>query len=439
MRYCQKIIVIDSAEKLLDLDNIDPFKEFISALVDDKWKIIFTTRDNYLGDLNYQFLEIHKLAPLNINIRILDSKELQKIAAEHSFSLPKDEKLIELIKNPFYLNEYLKFYDSENELDYCSFKNSLWNNNIKKSKPKREQCFLKMALDRANTGQFFIDPGCETDTLDNELTKDGILGYEAAGYFITHDIYEEWALERIIESEFLKRSGVQSFLQKIGQSLPVRRSFRSWMSEKLLLNNEEIKGFIDDLICDQEVESFWKNETLISVLLSDYSEFFFDTFKEELLSGEQHLLRKISFLIRIACKVIDDDIFKGIGIQPSTWLSLKFVFTKPKGQGWNALIQFVFNNLKEIGIGNINFILPIIHDWNKNFKEGKTTKLASLIALQYYQWLIKEDVYFSQDNMKKELLQTILNGSFEIKNELKVIFEEIINNKWKNHTPCATF
>jgi hypothetical protein len=44
----------------------------------------------------------------------LDSKELNTISDEYKFTLPKDEKLLELIKNPFYLNEYLKFY-KENE------------------------------------------------------------------------------------------------------------------------------------------------------------------------------------------------------------------------------------------------------------------------------------------------------------------------------------
>ena len=35
--------------------------------------------------------------------------------------------------------------------------------------------------------------------------------------------------------------------------------------------------------------------------------------------------------------------------------------------------------------------MPIIHEWNSKYKEGETTKYSSLIALQYYQWLIKED------------------------------------------------
>jgi len=108
-----KIIVIDSSEKLLELNNTDPFKEFLSVLINDKWRIIFTSRNSYLEDLNYQFIEIYNVAPLNININNLDLEELRLVSEKYSFSLPKDEKLQELIRNPFYLNEYLKFYDED--------------------------------------------------------------------------------------------------------------------------------------------------------------------------------------------------------------------------------------------------------------------------------------------------------------------------------------
>lgn len=113
-----KTIVIDSAEKLLDLNNTDPFKEFLSTLIQSNWKLIFTTRDNFLEDLNYQFFEIYKIAPLNINIQNLESKELQTISDQYKFSLPKDDKLLELIKNPFYLNEYLNFYKENEGINY---------------------------------------------------------------------------------------------------------------------------------------------------------------------------------------------------------------------------------------------------------------------------------------------------------------------------------
>ncbi len=429
-----KIIVIDSAEKLLDLKNTDPFKEFLSILVNGNWKIIFTTRDNYLEDLNYQFFEIYKIAPLNINIQNLELKELNTIFDQYHFSLPKDETLLEFIKNPFYLNEYLKFYKEDEQINYIDFKEKLWNKIIKKSKPAREQCFLQIAFKRVNDGQFFINPNCESQILDDELKNDGILGYESPhGYFITHDIYEEWALEKIIEVEFGGKTDNKTFFQNIGSSLPLRRAFRKWVSERLLLGNNGIKTFIEQVIKSKEIESFWKDEILVSVLLSDYSETFFGIFKEELLVDNQELLKKLTFLIRIACKEVDDDFFRQLGFKNLNLFTLKYVLTKPKGQGWESLIKFVFENLDKIGIQNIHFVLPIIHDWSGKFKEGETAKFSGLIALQYYQWIIKEDVYFSHDDTKDHLLQTILYSSSEIKSELEEIIKEILKNKWKNY------
>lgn len=429
-----KIIVIDSAEKLLYLKNTDPFKEFLRILINNKWKIIFTTRNDYLEILNTDFSEIHGIIPVNLRITNLSSNELHAISDQYGFSLPKDEKLTELIKNPFYLNEYLRFFVKGEEIAYVNFKEQLWNKIIKKSKPAREQCFFKVALERANKGQFFIKPPCESRILDDELKTDGILGYETPhGYYITHDLYEEWALEKIIEAEFAVRENNKDFFSNIGKSLPVRRSFRNWLSEKLLTENNAIKDFIEEVIRGKEIESFWKDEVIISVLLSDSSDYFFEVCKEALLRNNQELLKRITFLIRIACKEVDADIFKPLGLKQVNLFHLKYVLTKPKGKGWESLIKFVYKNLDQIGISKIYFILPIIHDWTSKNKEGEAVRYASLIALQYYEWIIQEDRFISRDDSQNQLLHTIIYGSYEIKDKLKNILEEIIKNKWKNH------
>jgi len=429
-----KIIVIDSAEKLLDLNNPDPTKEILSVLIQNNWKIIFTTRDSYLDTLNYQFFEIYKIAPSHVRIRKLDLNELNIFSNNYNFSLPKDERLLEFIRIPFHLNKYLRFYKEDNELDYVAFRETLWNRNIKKSKPAREQCFLKIAFERANKGYFFLNPNCEAKILDAELIGDGVLGYEPPhGYFITHDIYEEWALEKIIETEFLRRGNNQKFFEEIGYSLPIRRSFRKWVSEKLLLKDETIKGFIEEIIEDEKIEPFWKDEVIISVLLSDYSESFFEFFKEELLAKVPALLKKTTFLLRIACKEVDDDFFIQLGLKSSNLSSLKHVFTKPKGHGWRSLIKFVFDNFDEIGTENITFILPIIHDWSSKFKKGNTTRFSGVIALQYYQQIEEKDIYFPQgDDTKDKVLQTIIYSVFEIKDVLEKVFEKILIKKWNS-------
>ena len=433
-----KIIVIDSSEKILDLKNTDPLKEFLFVLIQDKWKIIFTTRSNYLENLIYEFVEIHNIVPLNILIKNLELQELSIISNNYSFALPKDEKLLELIKNPFYLNEYLKSYDDKEELKYSQFKDKLWNKKIKNSKPAREICFLQIAFERAKKGQFFIVPNCESEILDNELVKDGILGYEETGYFITHDIYEEWALEKIIQREFITRSSEQEFFKNIGESLPVRRCFRNWISEKLFLEDAEIKKFIEEVVQSENIEQFWQDEILVSILFSNYSKHFFDLFKDDLFKDDllvdnQNLLRRLTFIIRIACKEVDDNFFTQLGIKSLNLFSLKYILTKPKGKGWENLIEFVFDNINLIGLNNINFILPLIYDWNDKNRKGQTTRIASLIALQYYESMRRNNTHFSDQDLKDKLLKTILYGSCEISEDLKIIFDQIIQNKWTNY------
>lgn len=426
-----KIVVVDSAEKLLELTNTDPFKEFLTVLINDKWKIIFTTRNNYLEDLIYDFIDIYKIKPDNFGINNLSQDELKAIAHSNDFNLPEDDRLLELIKNPFYLSEYLRFYTSEN-IDYVNFKKKLWNRIIVKKNPTREQCFLATAFQRASEGQFFVTPDCDAQILD-ALVKDGIIGYETAGYFITHDIYEEWALEKKIAVEYIRKTNNKAFLEKIGESLPVRRSFRAWVSERLLLDDQSIKQFSTEIVKGYDISKFWKDELWIAVLLSEHSAIFLNFFTRDLLCNDQKLLQRLTFLLRLACKEVDYDFLKRLGVSDSNILSIKYVLTKPKGTGWQSVIRFIYDNLEEIGFKNIHFILPVIHEWCQKVKKGETTQLSSLIALKYYQWTIEEDVHFSHGDNKVNLLKTILHGAAMIKPELAAIFEDVTKNKWNNH------
>lgn len=127
-------------------------------------------------------------------------------------------------------------------------------------------------------------------------------------------------------------------------------------------------------------------------------------------------------MLRISCKEVDD-IFRQLGSKNIDLLSIKYIFTKPKGSGWKSLIQFVYNNLDEIGLKNIGFILPIVHDWNSKFKQGETTRFSGLIAIKYYQWILQEKVYISRnEDFKDKILETILYGAGELKEELATIF-----------------
>jgi len=441
----EKYIVIDSAEKLSDVEYQEVFLEFLSALINNNWKIIFTTRYSYLDDLKFQFIEVYHLSFQLINIEKLDIAEITELSKKHDFDLPSSERLLELLKAPFFLNEYLKNYQSLNKtIDYFAFRDLLWNKQILKSSYhknnihiKREECFLKITRKRADEGQFFVKIDDCDEAVIQALESDEIIQYDsnAGGYFITHDVYEEWALEKIIEREFIKSEVYKDFFDAIGSSLPIRRAFRSWLSEKLFENRNEVKLLIEEYISDNEIEYFWKDETLVSVLLSAYSETFFHLFENKLLEENQQFLIRIIFLLRIACKEIDGDFLKLLGLHKTEGITLETLFTKPKGNGWNCVIDFIHKHKNTFGLQNINIIFPLLNDWISKNKEGTTTKKVSKIALYYYDEIKKNGGFGYSDSDEKieQLIGIILQGASEIKDELKAIFDEVIVQKQTNY------
>ncbi len=463
-----KYVVIDSAEKLSEIEDQDIFRAFLSDLIENGWSVIFTVRYNYLDDLRFQLKEVYNTSFASINIPDLTPEEVEKISNNNSFLLPQNDRLATLLMTPLYLEEYLQNYSNiNNNISYADFRDIIWKKQIQNFTHqasnihrRREDCFLKIAKKRANEGGFFVKTDdCDQDALQ-KLEADEIIKHEtnAGGYFITHDVYEEWALDKLIEQAFVGAKDYQNFYQKIGSSLPIRRAFRNWLSDKLFVNNENAKRLIEFIIKDKKVDNHWKDEVLVSVLLSDYSNIFFDHFEQELLEEpekvvshgvsskivrsftisykyEDKLLHKILFLLRIACKTIDENFLRLLGIKGVGAISLKTVFTAPKGSGWDSTITFINKHKKKLQFRYMSAVLPVLDDWNRSHKQGETTKNASQIALFYLEELTKQEgFYFSdRDDTKDKLIRTILNGSSEIKTELTRIVDEIIAQKDTSH------
>ncbi len=459
----KKYLVIDSAEKLAEIEDQDIFRIFLSNLLENGWTVIFTVRYSYLDDLRFQLKEIYGVSFTSVNIPGLTQEGLEQIATDHGIRIPKNERVIELLETPLYFNEYLQNYTSMgDDVSYSDFRNIIWKKHIQDSSHqsrnlhrRREECFLIIARKRANEGNFFV----KTDDCDQEALKkleaDEIIQYDsnAGGYFITHDIYEEWALDKIIEQAFIGAEDYGNFYQIIGTTLPVRRALRNWLSLKLLMNDEDAKRLIEFTVKDNGIGGHWKDEILVSVLLSDYSGIFFERFEDELLEGpdeessmvvrdsgdsskyEDRLLHRILFLLRIACKAINEDLLRRLGLTRAGMVLLQTVFTKPKGSGWSSTIAFINKNKEKLRFRYMNAVLPVLDDWNLSHKQGETTKNASQVALFYYEALTKQECFYfsSRDDTKDKLIRAILNGSGEIKPELKAIVNEIVSRKDTSH------
>jgi hypothetical protein len=455
----EKYVVVDSAEKLADVAYPDVFQEFLTALRAGGWKIIFTTRLGYLEDLKYQLVERYSVPFELLNVPGLTPAQLSELASDHDFRLPDNERLRSLLHNLFYLKEYLRVYpQGSGTAEYSRFREALWNNEVEHTSVRRDnihrrrgECFIQIARKRAAAGLFYVPMSGHDDAL-GQLEADEIIKFDssAQGYFITHDIYEEWALERLVEQSYRACAQRSDFYREIGDSLPVRRAFRTWLSEKLLSATDEASQLIVSTVEDGATPRHWKDEAIVAALLSEQAGPLVqrfgrkmldqvsalaqqtDLFREGKLSirpqvADSSLLYQILFLLRIACKEVDQD---KLNIFPEEALRSRVsaFFTRPKGSGWTAMIEFAHQHITEVGPLFLHAVLPVLVDWTSYHKTGVATRSAGLMALDYLQGLGQDDVSHRRPSgaVRAQLTTVVSNSSKEIKPELAQIFDEVI-------------
>lgn len=441
-----KIVVIDSAERLSEIADKAIFNQFIDILHKNGWKIVFTTRRGFVTDLTTSLIDVYGIRFSSFDVPELNNEELNSLSKTHSFKLPKDGRLNELLRNPFYLHEYLQFYDEgKGDLEYESFKESLWKKQIVKSDytkdnihQNRESGFIKLAVKRANLGGFSVELGNEVDPKAlSALQKDEVIAFDdkTGGHFITHDVYEEWALGKFIERSFNTTGDTSSFLTTIGDSRPIRRAFRIWLSDKLLSDKKSATSLIKETLSSSDkVSDHWKDEVIVSSLLSDYAEDLFSGIESDLLTEDGILLKKVVFLLRIACKDIDEDFLRKLGADRFQAGSLLgSLYTVPVGSGWEYVIKLVHKNKDKLGLLNWTHVLNLLKDWVSKNKSGETTRYASEIGLYYYEKIADDDALYSLKDLEKRLVEVILSGASEIKSKLSKIVDSITSDPNFNH------
>jgi hypothetical protein len=423
-----KIFVIDSAEKLAEISNNDILTTLIQKLKENDWNIIFTTRYAYINDLTFHIKENYQLSYEVIDVSLIGVNELKSIADEFKFTLPDNQKFLERLNNLFYLREYVQQYSNiDKQGNYKGFIDTLWKKRIQNTIQndnlhlERERCIINIAKQRCETGRFYINADDLPQSALFQLKQDEILGYDDThnGYFITHDIYEEWTLDKIVSRSFSNYSNIRQFFDDLGNSLPIRRAFRLWLSGHLSEKSKEIEIFIHGAFTNPEVTQFWKDEILVSVLLSDYSETFFQFFEKEIIANDFKILKRILFLLRIACTDV------------SAVQNIEVI--QPKGKGWKEEIALIYKHKSDFFDNNLKLALPVLTDWCVFNKKGETTRYSGLLALSLIQKTETEENFFFQNGAEENILNVVFNAANELQEELKVIFDKVIANKWTNN------
>lgn len=377
-----KILVIDEAEKVPDTNRIEEFAGLLKGFYDDGWKIIFTAWPSHREFIGTLCKDCFQTAMSQIELLPLGVGELAGVAKRNKFALPSDPLTRDLLRSPFYLNEYLSLPEVDRKKSLKEFKKVLWLKRIQRGNPNdtASSTFVKLVSRKAEQGEYWLDES-KADAADlKKLVDRGIIAKdtEADSFYVTHDIYAEWALEKTVERLFAV-VGIGQLHSKLPDVGLFHRAYRLWLADKLYENQEVVCSIVRDIAT--RANGRWRDDTLIAVLTSSQADVFLSSQKELLFANKGEFLKQIVQLVRLSFRTECDDLFGIKGLDVNLDL-LKYVWTRPFGEAWETLIRFLFENQEDLFAIKLDEVVQLLCDWCIANNSGETTRKAAVLILE---------------------------------------------------------
>ncbi|QNX10371.1 hypothetical protein IC795_11115 [Acinetobacter seifertii] len=429
----KKILVIESIEKVLELDHQDAFIDLLQFIRQQVgWTIIATGRDYAFQQLSFNFLQPNEIKFSNVNIQGFSEEQIQQIC-EHIPQLKaliSNDALVDILRIPFFIEIAVRaigngaqFQTGDTEND---FRKTVWSSVIAKDQDrksgmpiKRRKTFIEIATQRAKKMVF----GISTDPFDPEviskLEEDNLIYRDQTNSTISlpHDVLEDWALEEFIEDQYKKNlDNLGEFLDVIGSEPAISRAFRLWLYQRLKFDESNYE-FVENILITKDIESFWKDETIAAILQHDSPEIFLQSMKQNLLKDDCALLIRFCFILRITCQKPNSNLTEFLTLDQKSGI-LQTLFLVPYGKGWRALFNFIYEFKNELNKSIQNHIIELLSEWcgviniYNDFPEE--SRVVGLLAL----WLLEplKDAYRNEESRKK-ILGVLLNVSATIESE----------------------
>lgn len=198
-----------------------------------------------------------------------------------------------------------------------------------------------------------------------------------------------------------------------------RRTFRQWLTEEFKKDqfHEEMDIFMAAI--DPAIDPRWRDEIIVSILLSPCSEAFIKEI-EPLLESNSQFLERVCYLLVMACNQV--------GVLSDAQEPNNNIYI-PTGRGWESIMEFIYNhrdsNLK------IPYQQKILFDWVLHNPTGITARYAGLTALEA---IVQGEESRSRKydfRSSEETLFTIVSlAANELRAELTLLLGKIVRNKW---------
>lgn len=429
----EKILVIESLEKVLELNYQDAFVDLLQYIKKQTgWTIIATGRDYAYQQLAFNYLQPSAIQFDSVSIEGLTADQVTQVC-EHAPELKmliSNESLAELLKVPFFIEIAVRaigngaqFKSGDTEVD---FRSTVWTTVISKESErksgmpyKRRATFINIAKRRAKQMVFGIRASEFDPEVVAKLEEDHLIHRDQRSATISpmHDVLEDWALEEYIESEFVENSyDLVKFFLAIGNEPAISRAFRLWLYRKLQ-SDDATNEFVEEVLTRDGIESYWKDEAIAAIMQHSSPECFLYSLKSQLLKDDCALLIRFCFILRITCQR-PISLYNGLLVKDEKSGLLKSLFLQPYGEGWEALFHFIYEEKDNLSNSVRTQIIELIDEWsglvNIHDELPKASKKVGLLSL----WLLEKvkDSY-RDEGQRKKILNVLLKVSTAVKDD----------------------
>lgn len=398
----RKYLFIESLEKLLELKNRGAFNDLIHFVQKHSgWRIIATGRD-----YAYQQITFNYIHPSNINFSSLvvngfDDDQIDQLCEKLPSLKPLAEiaSLRSLLRIPFYADlahrVAIKVGDLATIVNEKNFRLAVWREVISNESfreeglpLRRRKTFIEISVLRAKQMIYDVpESGFDSDAV-LKLEEDGLVRRDSTSGRIcpAHDVLEDMGLVHYIEDVFQQAPGkINDFLNKVGHEPAMNRAYRFWLLEKLR-DGGNVKQIIMTILSDDSIEICWKDETITAVLSGNDPYGFLIDLKEQLFARDFSLLKRFCFILRISCKIPNQELYKRFVEQHEEKPTLlQGLFLLPHGNGWKATISFLYGQRECLSDELLPHIAALLDDWSYSIQiEGdypEEAREAGLLAL----------------------------------------------------------
>lgn len=436
----QKFLLIESVERLLEAPQRDAFFSFLTRVSEDStWRVILTCRQHAASMVRDAFLTPIDIDVGEIDIPLLESAELDEVI-QHLPGLKRvasHPRTRELLKNPYYLDKAASVdwskESTKEPIDQRRLREIIWRQIVAREDMRaaginfqRDRCFQEIAVRRARSLQSFVAIASGEEAAAQSLIADELLVVEPTTNHVApaHDVLEDWALMRwITVTHDSTCNDAPKFFELLGHELPIRRTYRHWLREWIADEKaHNAHNFIDAVLIAPSVTAYWKDETIVSVLLSADAPRFIQDHETVLLANKKQQLKTVIHLLRVACKKLN-----AIWQLPEHILGKLFgdLYLIPEGTGWGAVIRLVHRNLSKFNKAELPLILGLLEDWKAGINHPAplpdAAREVGLIALHF--WNLVDNDYLS-----KELLERIASVFVAIPQSISTEFEKLLGS-----------